>query len=167
MRIQKLTRGRDERQSFGSAPTRLDPEIGDGEGFESVRNRGKPLSDEVYVGEVEIVGLVLHVFEGDAAEGAVDAERHGFEVAGEAHEACKDGIEGGDEVLGLRRTGLEVAGGTWNTPGSTTTPLTTLFLGSSTPPCTAPYPSCPLNDLESPPTPKLEGPPSSPSEFPN
>lgn len=110
MRIEKLTRGRDEGESFGSAPTRLDPEIGDGEGFESVRNRGKPLSDEVYVGEVEIVGLVLHVFEGDAAEGAVDAERHGFEVAGEAHEACKDGIEGGDEVLGLRRTGLEVAG---------------------------------------------------------
>lgn len=110
MRIEKLTRGRDEGESFGSAPTRLDPEIGDGEGFESVGNRRKPLSDEVHIGEVEIVGLVFDVVEGDAAKGAVNAERHGFEVAGAAHEVRNDGLEGGDEVLGLRRTRLEVAG---------------------------------------------------------
>jgi len=110
LRIEKLTGGRDEGQGLGSAPTRLDPEIGDRERFERVGNGGKPLCDEVRVGKVEIVGLILDVVEGDATEGAIDAERDGVEGGGvAANELSEDGLEGGDKVLGLRRTGLEVA----------------------------------------------------------
>jgi len=110
LRIEKLTGGRDEGQGFGSAPTRLDPEIGDGERFQSVGNGWKPLSDEAHVGKVEIVGLILDVVEGDATEGAIDAQRDGVESGGRArNEVREDGLEGGDVVLGLRRTGLEVA----------------------------------------------------------
>lgn len=73
-------------------------------------NGGKPLPDEAHVGKVEIVGLILDVVEGDATEGAIDAERDGVEGGGgAANELSEDGLEGGDKVPGLRRTGLEVA----------------------------------------------------------